>query len=389
MQEVRLIDHCCLLFSYSVFFFKFSRGYAAWLDRSTNDTLERIPVDEMTTSVFKSRYENPNVPVLIEGAAKSWKAYEKWNQIDYLIQHSADRTFRTTSGVAPLPANFSLAAYFDYCESSLEEAPLYLFDRTALEPGSHLWNDYMDDLKRSCPYWDPDLVASNGHDLFQVLGEGRRPDHTWLIVGPRRSGSVFHIDPNCTHAWNAAISGRKRWIFYPPGVTPPGVHPSEDGDEVTLPLSVGEWLFQFWDEHVERKKSAPMHERPLECTAMPGDILFVPHGWWHAVINLDKVNIAITHNYVSDSNLSNTLKFLETKQEQISGCRDRDESIKPEHLSDEFKNALKQQFPDLLSKALQVDRWTCKAWKNSETQRKSVIEQAKEAGSSSFSFSFM
>lgn len=365
------------------------KSVIAWLDRST-DTLERIPVNELTVSLFKSRYESPNVPVLIEGAANSWKAFEKWSQKEYLMQHSSGRTFRTTSGVAPLPGNFTLDAYFDYCESTtLEEAPLYLFDRTALEPGSHLWNDYMDDLKRSCPYWDPELVDSNGHDLFQVLGEGRRPDHTWLIAGPRRSGSVFHIDPNCTHAWNAAICGRKRWIFYPPGVTPPGVHPSDDGDEVTLPLSVGEWLFQFWDEHAERKKSAPIHERPLECTAMPGDVLFVPHGWWHAVVNLDKINIAITHNYVSDSNLSNTLKFLETKREQISGCRDRQESIKPEHLSEEFQKALRQKFPDLLRKALEVPTWTCRAWKSAETQKKSVIQQAKEECPSSFSFSFM
>jgi len=91
-----------------------------------------------------------------------------------------------------------------------------------------------------------------------------------------RSGSCFHIDPNCTHAWNAPIIGRKRWIFYPPGVTPPGVFPSPNGDDVCMPISIGEWFLTFWDQHVERRKDPDVKRRPLECTACPGDVLFVP-----------------------------------------------------------------------------------------------------------------
>jgi hypothetical protein len=43
-----------------------------------------------------------------------------------------------------------------------------------------------------------------------VLGEERRPDYKWLIVGPPRSGSSFHVDPNANFAWNATIQGRKK-----------------------------------------------------------------------------------------------------------------------------------------------------------------------------------
>ena len=41
-------------------------------------------------------------------------------------------------------------------------------------------------------------------------------------MGPSRSGSTFHKDPNSTSAWNAVIRGSKKWIMYPPGITPPG-----------------------------------------------------------------------------------------------------------------------------------------------------------------------
>lgn len=325
----------------------------------TVDRRENLGLDQ-----FLQNYEQPNVPVIMGGAASSWKALKKWKCAEYLEENAVGKSFRATSGAAPLPAQFTMRAYLDYCQNAnLEEAPLYLFDRTALLNGP-LRNDIYPDLERTCPHLDPKQHHENTHDLFQLFGEGKRPDHTWLIMGPKRSGSSFHIDPNATHAWNAAIVGRKRWIFYPPGVTPPGVHPSADGDHVAMPISLGEWLLNFWSDHQERIKKAPKSEQPLECTVEEGDIVFVPHGWWHMVINLDPINIAVTHNYVSRSNLSNVLRFLVHKQAQISGCRDRKESIKPEDLFSEFRRVLMKHHPDWLEEASKTaeKEWTCPAW---------------------------
>ncbi|CAM9879072.1 unnamed protein product, partial [Sphacelaria rigidula] len=39
----------------------------------------------------------------------------------------------------------------------------------------------------------------------------------WLLVGPKRSGSIVHIDPMGTSAWNTLLSGRKLWVLSPPG----------------------------------------------------------------------------------------------------------------------------------------------------------------------------
>jgi Cupin-like domain/F-box-like len=240
----------------------------AWF-QGHDSTVPQMEHTKIDSDEFLRSYEAPNKPLLVKGGAATWVAFRRWNDESYCQSKTEGRAFRTTSGMSPLPANFTWNAYRSYCQSIiLEEGPLYLFDRTALQPGSDMHNDFMADLKRTCPYWDPDAPF---HDHFGLLGEGRRPDHTWLIAGPKRSGSVFHVDPNATHAWNAAITGRKRWIFYPPGCTPPGVYPSPDQDEVVLPLSIGEWLCSFWSDHLQRPER-------LECTAMPGDIVFVPHG---------------------------------------------------------------------------------------------------------------
>ena len=186
---------------------------SAWLEEEapSRHSVPCVPYSEMTPERFYREFEQPNKPVVLQQAAARWKATKEWTA-DYLFQQTEGRTFRATSGAAPLPAQFTLQAYHNYCQwPILEEAPLYLFDRTALAPNSPLWHDYIHNLHENCPFWDDAQCPE--HDLFALLGEGRRPDHTWLIAGPKRSGSVFHMDPNATHAWNAAVKGRKRWIF--------------------------------------------------------------------------------------------------------------------------------------------------------------------------------
>lgn len=69
-------------------------------------------------------------------------------------------------------------------------------------------------------------------DFFSFIGGGDRPSFRWILVGPQKSGSTFHKDPNSTSAWNALVSGAKKWVMFPPDVAPPGVIPSDDGMKV-------------------------------------------------------------------------------------------------------------------------------------------------------------
>jgi hypothetical protein len=56
----------------------------------------------------------------------------------------------------------------------------------------------------SFPHLLPSRLLPNTHAPSKNAGEGR-PDYRWLIMGPARSGSSFHVDPNCNFAWNATI----------------------------------------------------------------------------------------------------------------------------------------------------------------------------------------
>lgn len=138
----------------------------------------------------------------------------------------------------------------------------------------------------------------------------------------------------------------------------------------------------------------------------------------------------MTRNYVSGSNLSDVLRFLDTRVSQISGCRDRDEAVQPEELGNEFRKALSMvkirsasleeekkaddegeeggRWAELLKRAevKAEEGWNCDAWvdlpschvdgasggdcegardrlKDSTSTRSSVLSRAKQASSSS------
>lgn len=307
------------------------------------DDIPRRSYDSLSIEEFVDTFEKQNKPLIITNATNEWTSMRKWDR-NYLIEVCGTKLFRATSATAPLAASFTMKEYFNYIDQANEESPLYLFERdfasvTTLQDGYEVPK-----------YFSPSSTITSmegiefATDLFRLFGEKRRPDYRWMITGPARSGSIFHIDPNQTNAWNACIQGRKKWIFYPPNASPPGVLSSLDGSDVTVPLSTGEWLLSFWKDHLRARKNEDVSLRPIETILLPGELIFVPHGYWHMVINLD-LSIALTHNYVSTSNLADCLRFLRDKVDQISGVRDRadEDAVQPEEMFDSFCQLLQSE----------------------------------------------
>ncbi|ORZ29254.1 hypothetical protein BCR44DRAFT_45918 [Catenaria anguillulae PL171] len=269
-------------------------GILAQLPRVSNPS----PMDFATT------YESTSTPCILTDCISHWPAFATYPTF---------AEFESLYGSLRLRAeatDLTLSEYLTYLRANPpDESPVYLFDKDFPRQGA-----LGAQLARS--YSVPDYFKA---DLFSVLG-ATRPDFAWLIVGPIRSGSTHHKDPNMTSAWNAVITGSKLWIMYPPDVVPPGVFPSADGAQVSTPNSLVDW----WLNWMPRTRDLGL-KGGVWGVCGKGEVMFVPHGWWHTVINLED-SIAFTQNYVSVSNLRAVLEFLRTSRGMVSGYGNADDA---------------------------------------------------------------
>ncbi|KAL9604815.1 MAG: hypothetical protein Q9219_000263 [cf. Caloplaca sp. 3 TL-2023] len=265
-------------------------------------------------------------PFILTEPVRQWPAYKNWST-SHLLEYYGDIAFRAEA------VDWPFRVYVDYMNNNDDESPLYLFDSSFVEKMSLKVGK-----EHENSYWIPPCF---GEDLFDLL-ENQRPDRRWLIVGPERSGSTFHKDPNATSAWNAVLRGSKYWIMFPTTPSsppPPGVYVSQDQSEVTSPLSIAEWLLGF---HAEARKTHGCKEG----ICREGEVLHVPSGWWHLVVNLES-SIAITQNFVPRVHLANALAFLKDKPEQVSGFKS--DVSDPYAL---FVARLQEKHPELLQEGL-------------------------------------
>jgi histone arginine demethylase JMJD6 len=196
-----------------------------------------------------------------------------------------------------------LKYYLDYMRNQRDDSPLYVFEGAFDDDkdGSNILKDY------TVPHFFND-------DLFKYIKEKRRPPYRWFLIGPERSGTTVHLDPLGTSAWNSLISGRKRWVLFRPEVAKrlvKGKHHmgKHDDDEASN-------YFAFMLPKIREEARAAGHE-VYEYIQQPGETMFIPGGWWHAVINLDDT-IAVTQNFCSYTNFP--MVWRETRSGRKKMC---------------------------------------------------------------------
>lgn len=274
--------------------------------------IARIEESTFTYENFVNNHWTDHPFILGSKQNDSNKRWPEWTT-KYLLERFPDVKFRQESVL------WELALYESYALQNQDESPLYLFDCRS---------DAMKALLPTGYYEDPPIFAKD--DLFKVFEECR-PDHSWLIAGPARSGSTFHKDPNSTDAWNVVLEGSKLWVMLPPEMKPPGVFVSDDESEVMSPEGLAEWVKSgFWNDSIQLSDEANLDTSDKygsggfrTCVVgitFKNECMYVPSGWWHSVINLED-SVAFTANFVPPCKIGQVLDFMKNKPAQVSGFR--------------------------------------------------------------------
>ncbi|RHY28928.1 hypothetical protein DYB32_007405 [Aphanomyces invadans] len=144
----------------------------------------------------------------------------------------------------------------------------YLFGSTR-GPG---WNAFLSMYSPPTHVYPSESFAHASCDARALQRHTKTSTSLSFGMAGRGSGVPFHFHGP---GFLQQIHGRKRWFLYPPRTTP-DFHP----DESTL-----HWVHTVYPT----MRSPPTHE----CVLEPRDVIYFPHEWMHATLNLSPYTVFI------------------------------------------------------------------------------------------------
>lgn len=267
--------------------------------------ISHIPVlakSNVSAEWFFDNHIISSIPCVIHGLAVDWTAITegKWS-MDGLKKHYGNGYFECgLNYVTQEPVIKKMSSFLAYIErennrgDSDDHMPLYLFDPTFDFDCPEISHDYA-------------IPPLFGEDAISSLPLSLRPHHKWLVIGGTNSGSFMHIDPLGSCAWNTVVEGTKEWILVSPSFTPQKRIMSFLLQQSSISLS--SWfqrtIHMIKDESFGRNTDDVVYH----FTQQPGETVFVPAGWYHAVLN-HGCTVAITHNFVPIAKPDDVCRFF-------------------------------------------------------------------------------
>lgn len=235
-----------------------------------------------TLESFRRDYARPGLPVILTGVTEQWKA-RQWTPGGLAERFGGVEVELTPSKSTVEGTHSMLLSEF---VATLDAPPPELYYLTSWcfrEHCPELLNDF------TIPEYFRD-------DWLEELPELN--DMLWLFLGPAGAGMGLHQDLGHTAAWNAQVTGRKRWALISPQYDEAVYEGEVNAFEPDLSLFPDFAEAEVWEGTVEA-----------------GEVLFIPGGWWHQTVNLE-VGFAITANYVDTTNYQRVLECLEEYGEE-------------------------------------------------------------------------
>jgi [protein]-arginine 3-hydroxylase / protease len=240
------------------------------------DTVERV--HKPTREYFESNFFLPQKPCVITGAMDNWKAFSLWS-IDYLKLNIGSKSAFCHVSSSDYFGKFyqieriNLSEFFDWL---ISEKPSNYSEELLTDKFSKNYFLTSLDIPNICPELLQDIEVPEhfNHTLLEKL---------YLWVGRGNNRVRIHYDS--FHNLYAQVIGKKRWVIFPPEQSSliypyPWYHPLF-------------WCSQVDANQPDLGKFPRFSEaKPLEVITEPGEILFLPAGWWHSPVGIG-LNIAV------------------------------------------------------------------------------------------------
>ena len=250
-----------------------------WMQLEAVPRIPAVDSDDFEKQIIRARQ-----PVIIDGWLDDWDAVGKWS-IDYFVEKCGDQEIRLRfigkdqDGFRKWERDTTLREWLEELRQGQKD-DLYLAE-VAL--GETL----------------PQVVE----DIGTVAYGNRDPKRLNLMMG-RRTYAPFHFHER-HDAVAVQVVGNKNFVLY---------GPSESKKLYPQPWFQADQSFANVAFHDTAKVDLDRyprfrHARGYECTMTPGDALFIPMHWWHAVHGGDEFNVLLTDFYFSEATDTWTYPF--------------------------------------------------------------------------------
>lgn len=231
---------------------------------------------------FEQEYlAKPGKPVILPDVAQQWPCLHKWT-FDFFAAWGSDREIVVSDRLmrSNTSLRLQLKTFLEYCKSpddprfrNLGSTPLYFgFQPFASHP--ELLNDFTQPAIVDCIY--EKLNGDLRKWYLQHFG--------LILVGTAGTITPLHADMFKAHGWLAQICGRKYWLAFSPDDAENLYDGKADLSQPDL-------------EKFPKLRNA----QPYQGIVQPGEVIFIPQGWYHHVVALDS-SLSFGFNFVNQTN---------------------------------------------------------------------------------------
>ena len=234
------------------------------------EAIETYAAEDLDMGRLREMFKDDIRPIVIKGYAKEHEAVKKWTPEFFKEKYGNLNIFFTSSEKLVNDTGITLSEFVDqvlagnpnrnYIENMTDIFNYFpeLHDQVGIEKIKNYLGDY-----------------ASYHKIAQ------------FFLGGRSTGAVYHCANELNCFFN--IYGLKKWTF---------VHPKYAIAMATTLMNKGFFVGSFIKHRSPKgfiENNTPLYNRipKLSIVLEPGDVLFNPPWWWHAIDNQTQATIAV------------------------------------------------------------------------------------------------